>query len=351
MNRKVWGIVGASGMMAALVLGNSITASAAPAQQGKFKIGLCNSFMGNDWRQEMERVAKVVANEEPFKSKVQFSIVNTDNTPAAQSAAIDAMVQQGYKAILVDASSPTALNSSIERAIKAGVVVVSFDQTVTAPDAYKIETDFKAAGTYGAEYLAKAIHGHGNVVVDTGLPGAPISLLLTNDAMNVFKKYPGIKVVGTFAGQYAEGPTKQGMENVLASQPKVDAVYTQGYITSVYQALTAAHRPLVPVYGQAYNGNYVALTKKGANGIITVNSPGLGALALQTALNVLQGKKEPKSVKLKPEVFVTDTSIKIGVPVTKIKLGVNAFPDLPPGLTWPAAPPQFHVTVQQALGK
>ena len=124
-------------LLAVVILFAATLASAAP-----FKIALSNSFMGNDWRQEMEKVTQAVANKQFFKSQATLTIINCDNSPEAQSDSIDSLVKQGYQAILVDASSPTALNPAIDRAIKAGIVIVSFDQVVDHPQAWKLETDF-----------------------------------------------------------------------------------------------------------------------------------------------------------------------------------------------------------------
>jgi len=218
------------------------SAQAAPNnQQAKVKVFLSNSFVGNDWRVEMENVAAAVARKAPYSDRFDFKIINVENTPETQAASIDNMVQQGAKVILVDASSPTALNAAINRACQAGVIVISFDQVVTADCAYKIDSDFSKASVWGGLWLAKKINGKGNVIFDRGLPGAPISKVLEDGGKSSFAKYPDIKIACEFDGQYAEGPTEQGVTSCLAANPQVDAVYTQGYCTSVVRALKAAN--------------------------------------------------------------------------------------------------------------
>lgn len=336
-------------------IGSAFSAPGKTLAADKVKVFLSNSFVGNDWRVEMENVAMAVSKKEPFASRFDFKIVNVENTPEAQASSIDNMVQQGAKVILVDASSPTALNAAIGRACDAGVIVISFDQVVTADCAYKIDSDFSKASVWGGLWLAKKMNGKGNVVFDRGLPGAPISKVLEDGGKSSFAKYPDIKIVCEFDGQYAEGPTEQGITGCLAANPQVDAIYTQGYCTSAVRALKAANRPMVPMYCQAYNGNYTALiTEPGISGIVTANPPGLSALAMQTALDLLDGKKmDNRQIRIDPPVYVTDTSIDIGTKVIKIEKGVVAFPDLPPGLTFPALPPGLNVTVStdEAQGK
>jgi len=315
-----------------------------------YKIALSNSFMGNDWRQEMEKVTVEVAKKEPFKSKCTLDVVNCDNTPEAQSDSIDALIKQGYDAILVDAASMTALNPAIERAVDAGIVVVSFDQIVDSEVAWKVETDWDKLPKVLALYIAKAINGKGNVVVDRGLPGAPISKALQDGAETVFADYPDIKIVAYYDSQYAQGPSLEGMNSVLAANPKIDAVYTQGYTGPVIQALKAANHPMVPMAGFCYNGDMVECVKNDVNVIIANNIPGLGAIALKTAIDILDGENPQNHIKIDPLFLATDTSIDVGVPLVKIELGVNCWEDMPYGFDWPVLPEDFPVqlTPQEA---
>jgi ribose transport system substrate-binding protein len=328
-----------------LVLVAATMVSAAP-----FKIALSNSFMGNDWRQEMEKVTQEVANKDYFARQATLTIINCDNSPEAQSDSIDSLVKQGYNAILVDASSPTALNPAIDRAVAAGVVIISFDQVVTHAAAWKIETDFNKVPRIQALYIAKAIGGKGDIVVDRGLPGAPISKQLEDGARAVFKQYPGIKIVAGYDGQYAQGPTLEGMNSILASRPKISAVFTQGYTGPVIKALSDAGHPMVPMSGFDYNGDMLACLDNNVKVIIANNLPGLGAIAYKTAIDVLNGKKPAKHLVIDPMFLATDTSINVGVPLVKIEEGVTALRDMPYGFDWPVLPKDFPVqlTAQEA---
>jgi ribose transport system substrate-binding protein len=332
-------------LIAVLVLVAATLVSAAP-----FRIALSNSFMGNDWRQEMEKVTQEVAKKDFFASQATLTIINCDNTPEAQSDSIDSLVKQGYNAILVDASSPTALNPAIDRAIAAGVVVVSFDQVVTNPGAWKIETDFNKIPRIQALYIAKAIDGKGDIVVDRGLPGAPISKQLEDGARAVFAEYPGIRIVAGYDGQYAQGPTLQGMNSILASQPNIDAVFTQGYTGPVIKALNDAGHAMVPMSGFDYNGDMLACVDNNVKVIIANNIPGLGAIAYKTAIDILNGGHPVKHMLIDPLFLSTDTSIDVGVPVEKIEVGVNTWRDMPYGFDWPVLPRSFPVqlTAQEA---
>ena len=51
---------------------------------------------------------------------------------------------------------------------------------------------------------------------------------------------PAVKVAGTFPGQYAPGPEQSGISNLLAGNPDVNGVMTQGYCTPVFNAFKQA---------------------------------------------------------------------------------------------------------------
>ena len=250
-------------------------------------------------------------------------------------------------AILIDAGSPTALNPVISQACKAGIVVVNFDQVVTDPCAYKIFSNFTAGEQLSAKWLVSVLHGKGSVFEDTGLAGAPISATISGAWASVLKNYPGIKVVGTYQGQYALGPEQQGVASLLAAHPNVSGILTQGYCTGAIKALQAAGKPLVPMLCQAYNQTFVALGHdKGASGYIMANPAWLSVLAMQTAVNVLEGQTVAKTDELSPLASTRVVPRPPGAKCQAIEVGVNAFPSL---LTRPDPPAQPAVHEHQGV--
>ena len=91
-----------------------------------------------------------------------------------QAAQIQNLILQGYDAIVINAASPTALNGAIKQACDAGIVVVSFDGTVTAPCAYRVVVDYKALGAEEVDQMAKLQPKGGNLLEIRGLAGTSI---------------------------------------------------------------------------------------------------------------------------------------------------------------------------------
>ena len=78
-----------------------------------------------------------------------------DQEVPTQAAQIQNLILQGYDAIVINASSPDALNGAVKQACDAGIVVVSFDGIVTEPCAYRVVVDFEDMGSQEVEQMAK----------------------------------------------------------------------------------------------------------------------------------------------------------------------------------------------------
>ncbi|MDD5017490.1 MAG: substrate-binding domain-containing protein [Eubacteriales bacterium] len=310
----------------------------------KWRVALSNSYVGNDWRQNMQKVATYVAGSDVWKDRVTLDIINCENTAEAQSASIDALILEEYDAILIDAASATALNPALQRALDAGIVVVSFDQVVEMDGVVKYGISYDKLAAELAKYLVEAIGGEGNIVVDRGLAGASGSVPLYDAAMAVFDQYPEIVVVAEFDSNFAEGDTLTGMQAALAANPKIDAVYTQGYVAPVIQALQEAGHEMVPIAGWNYNGSVMALAENDCDGVIACCGTGYGADALALAVQMLEGKDDyPTGATEKIEanwylaVMDMDTAANANLSVNyeMIEEDVNWWSDMPPGFQPP----------------
>ena len=279
--------------LAALAFGLSAPSGAVAADK-VYKIYLSNNFVGNDWRQQMLRSAQVAASKPPLAGRVQLTINNAEGKVEAQINALNNIIREKPDAILIDAASGDALNPTIEKACAAGIVVVSFDQVVTAPCAYKLQSNFDTMGVNQAAWIVGALKGKGNVVIDRGLAGAPVAERFVKMFEDGVKTAPDMKIVGYYTGEYALGPEQAGVANLLAANPEIDGVLTQAYGTGAMKALENAGRKQVPIVAAAFNGTAVACLKTpGVTCVLGANPPYLSAEAMRTAVAVLDGKPPP----------------------------------------------------------
>ena len=319
---------------------------------------LSNNFLGNDWRPQMERLAQLTANLAPFKGTVSLRVVNSSATTQAQIADLNNIIATKPSAILVDAGSPTALNPTLAHACAAGIKVISFDQVVTAPCAWKVTQNHGLGQKAIGQWMAKILAGKGGVFVDRGLAGAPASATIENGFLSGLKQYgPSIKVLGYYNGAYAIGPEESGVSSLLAGNSSVAGVSTQGYCTPIFKAFKAAGKSIVPTTCYGYNGEMVGCVQQKASCAILSGSPVVVQIAMKLALDAVEGKPTPSksaTVPVPMTLFLTGPKVTLtnpGVTVENVTLNKNAFPSLPPGLALPFSLSQYSITPQEAAAK
>ena len=225
---------------------------------------------------------------------------------------------------------------------------------MTAPCAYKLGANWTHVGFVFGEWMAKSMHGRGQVILDRGLPGEAISADALNGIYSAFKNFPGIKVVGYYFSQFAMGPEESGVATLLTAHPNVggiDASYGAGALRAV---LAAAKSPSsVAITGSAYNvSNLLCAETKGSQCLNISNAPTLAADGMNLALEVLEGKTVPRQQYTMTPFYYNNNVTVPGNLFVKIQLGVSALPNEPPGLFLPYKPSFMpQLTLQDALGK
>lgn len=293
--------------------------SAELAEEGKiWKIAMSNNFIGNDWRQNMEAVTQMVAADPYYANQCTVDIIECDNDPESQTASIDAIVEMGYDAILVDSSSVTGIDNALMRAEQAGLAVVVFDQVVTTDHFVKIETDWAAVARLCAEFIAEACDYKGNWVLDIGLNGSATGAAMVDAAEAWMKENaPEMVEVATFEGQFAEAPAEEAIASAMAANSQIDAVFSQGYVNCIARQFRNAGKKIPVITGGGANGTGIDVLANGDYDVLQwlVNWPGLGAVAMEYALQMLNGQVPEDKHILMGGVWLTnrkDLTDKIG---------------------------------------
>src|SRR6202167_5248871 len=163
-------------MVALCALASAMLAGPALADTSKMRIAFSNNYAGNSWRQAMLSSYDIVTKKAVADKIVAAADVFTtaDKEVPTQAAQIQNLILQGYDAIVINASSPDALNGAIKQATDAGIVVVSFDGIVTEPSAWRVTVDFKDYREKEGVNLAGWIPKGGNLLEIRGLAGTSI---------------------------------------------------------------------------------------------------------------------------------------------------------------------------------
>lgn len=272
---------------------------------GQWVIGLSNSYYGNSWRKQMVDSFTVAAeNAKKLGYIKDFIVQNGDGTVNAQIAQINSFILKGVDAICINAASPTALNSVIKKALKAGITVVAFDSIVDIDGVYTMDYDWVDMGQRKTEYVVDRLGGKGNVVIVRGVSGAAPDQGIYKGIMDVLGKNPGINKVAEVIGEASATKAQEAMLKVLPSLPEIDAVITHCGSDSigVVNAFEQSGKKVPIVIGDN-SAEFMKWwsEKKKAEGYetLSVNStPSCGAAALWTALNVLNKVDVPHAMML-----------------------------------------------------
>ena len=153
-------------------------------------------------------------------------IVSTARDAAEQVDKVENLLVQGIKALVILPHEPGPLTAVCEQAAKQGVKLVVVDRGLTKDIAdVTVSGDNPGFGRAGAQAIAKAINGKGNIVIMEGIP-----CVVNSDRVNAFKaeiaKYPGIKILDSQAANWDTEKGMRLMENFLQKYQKIDAVWT-----------------------------------------------------------------------------------------------------------------------------
>lgn len=314
-----------SQMVKKAALGAVLVLASTAAYAEPFRVAVSNSYIGNEWRVEMINFMESYA-EKYLQDEVVLTVNNSGTDAQKQIAVIADMISDGVDAILINPASDTALNAVIEEAAKRGILVISFDQPVTAPSAYTVTVDFVELGEIHAQWLVDTLDGKGNVVINRGVSGFPADKNLYQGTRNILDQYPDIKVVGEVYGRWDNAVSQQELTKVLTANPNVDGILNQYGTYGALQALLNLDRPLIPMSGQSENGWRLAMLQYesvGLKGVSAGDPAVIGAYALKIAAEILGGNAP------------ADKHISVAVPTVTtldLEIGVNVFPDLSPNL-------------------
>src|SRR5215813_8366158 len=294
---------------------------AARADTKNARIAFSNNYAGNSWRQAMLKSYDIVTKKAVADGIVAAADVFTtaDKEVPTQAAQIQNLILQGYNAIVINASSPDALNGAIKQACDAGIVVVSFDGIVTEPCAWRVVVDFKDMGKQEVEQMAKFQPKGGNLLEIRGLAGTSIDEAIHQGIQEGVAAHPEFKIVASVTGDWDQTTTQKAVTTVIPSMPDIVSVVDQGgdgY--GAAQAFNAAGKPRPTIImGNRQDELQWWKEQKAKDGYQTWSgsiAPGVSTLAFWVAQQVLDGKKDVPHDLLVPYLAFTQDNFEAELP-------------------------------------
>jgi len=279
-------------------------------------VGISTGSSGTSWRDIMIAALQEVGDEYKAAGKIaDYKIVNniTNGDATEQANILRDFISQGVDIIMVNPNSPDALNGVIKEAQDEGILVVSFDATVTAPDVVNITLDHYTWNKKNVEFIASTLQ-KGNAIQIYGLEGHPANNERIRATYEVLANYPDIKLIADTSGYWDQTKAKEVATQIIASGQQIDAVITQdGMAYGVLSAFLDANKLPKVMYGDpgtAFFKEWKKLRDQGADFKASTqpNPPGIGGTAFRIALQLYNGKNFKPGI-LKDNIFFYQVSM------------------------------------------
>jgi len=292
---------------AAALLTSVALVPAAFAQDGGYTIGVSNTVQGNGWREEMICAMRAQALVEEDVTALIVAHRNTDS--AGQLEDLNNLIEAGVDAIVLNPSNPDALNSALEAAIAAGIVVVAVDAGVSAEGAYILSNNQEEYAYLGARWLFEQMGGEGDVVYMRGIAGVSADTDRHNGFTRALEEFPDIEVVHEVFTGWQQDQGKQQMFDFLATGIPFDGVWTSGIDNVIVDAFVESGAPLVPIVG-ADNAGFVGQLQsvEGLEGAAVTNPGSVGGAGIALAVDILNGNAPDSTTVLVDPVLWENTT-------------------------------------------
>jgi ribose transport system substrate-binding protein len=242
MSRRLFALVAAAALALAVAASASSSGGTAPAAkqsaQKTYKFILVAGIASDAFYLTMNKGAQAEAKKLGNVS-VQFTGSSAQFSPPTQIPFLNAAIAKKPDAILIAPTDKSALIAPIQRAIDAGIPVITVDTFITKPIAFSnVSTDNLAGGRAAADALVKAIGGSGEVAGISVNPGISTTDQRQQGFEKELKKYPNIKYLGT---QYCNDDQTKATNltaALLAGHPNLKGVFAMNVVSG--NGVTAA---------------------------------------------------------------------------------------------------------------
>ena len=148
---------------------------------------------------------------------------------AEQARVVDDVIARKVDAIAISCDDPTACIDPINRAVAAGIPVMTWDADSPQSNRFTyLGLDNIMAGKAGAQLLVNAMGTKGKVAILTGVPGASNLEVRIQGFKEGLAAYPDIKIVATVVTNDDINLGVQAVEETMQAHPDLTGWYFAG---------------------------------------------------------------------------------------------------------------------------
>jgi len=244
---------------------------------------------------------------------VRLIITDAERSAEKQIQQVESFVAQRVDVIILNPCEVEASSPAVDKAMQAGIPIINVNsETRSEPTAFVGSRDEESA-EIAIDYIAKRLHGKGQIMMISGYPGQAAEIKRTEGARAALAKYPNLKLI---AEQTANWSREEGMalvENWLqAYGDSIDAIFAQndemglGALNAL-QAAGAKDR-IVLVSVDAISDALKAVDQGQLDATVFQNARLQAETAVQTAVQIVNGQPYDRKVVI-PFELVTQENV------------------------------------------
>lgn len=197
-----------------------IAASPVSAKE-QLNIGMSFQEMNNEYFVVMKQSLEAAA------ENIGANLVITDarHDVSKQINDVEDMLQKNIDILLLNPTDSVGVQSAVEEAKAAGVVVVAIDAQAKGPLDSFVGSKNYDAGYKAGKFLAEQLNGKGKVAILDGIPVVPI-LERVRGFEAAMKEYPNIKIIDKQNGHQERSKALTVTENMLQAHPDLNGVFS-----------------------------------------------------------------------------------------------------------------------------
>src|SRR6202023_936971 len=166
-------------------------------------IGFSQTGFNHPWRVAMLQSLQAEAARHP---NIQLIVTDGHVDIAKQSDDVRDLLTRGVDAVIMSPVESAGLVPAARTVMEKKVPLVVLDRDVPTEKTLFIGQSSVTMAEQVAKRAAEELHGQGNVVVITGLKGSSPAVDRNKGMENVFKDYPGIKILARGDGRWIREP-------------------------------------------------------------------------------------------------------------------------------------------------
>lgn len=236
-----------------------------------------------------------------FSAEILWNGPAKETDRAGQIAIVEDFISAKVDALVMAACDAKALVPTVQRALEAGIPVITIDSGIATDDALSfVATDNVKGAEQAGDELARLIGEEGKVGLIPFIKGAATSDMREEGFRKAIARYPGITIAATLYSQSSASDGMKAAENMLTSNPGLKGIFAANEPGAIGAAQAIKQRDLVGkvklVAFDAADAEIRALQDGVIQALVVQDPFKMGYEGVKAAVDAIQGKDVLKRI-------------------------------------------------------